>query len=139
MTSIVIPALVEIIEEAVFLNSGLITMYVSTTNKLGLTPGTSVTRYGKTFTVKDVAKPNIPICFLAGTKVTTDQGDIAIEKLNPKLHTILGKKIVSITKSAPLKKIFYKGKGVKAIDLVEGYQGAPETNSKIIYIVRIKK
>jgi hypothetical protein len=28
LTSIVIPALVEIIEEAVFLNSGLITMYV---------------------------------------------------------------------------------------------------------------
>jgi hypothetical protein len=109
---------------------------------LGLTPGTSVTRYGKTFTVKDVASavaPTIPICFLAGTKVTTDQGDIAIEKLNPKIHTIRGKKIVSITKSAPLKKLFYKGKGVNAIDLVEDYQGAPENNGELLHIVRIKK
>ena len=138
LTSIVIPALVEIIEEAVFLNSGLTTMYVSTTNKLGLTPGTSVTRYGKTFTVKDVAKPNIPICFLAGTKVTTDQGDIAIEKLNPKIHTIRGKKIVSITKSTPLQKIFYNGKMVSAIDLIEVFQGATANNGKIIYIVLLK-
>ena len=141
LTSITIPALVEIIEEAVFLNSGLITMYVSTTNKLGLTPGTSVTRYGKTFTVKDVASavaPTIPICFLAGTKVTTDQGNIDIEKLNPKIHTIRGKKIVSITKSTPLQKIFYNGKMVSAIDLIEVFQGATANNGKIIYIVLLK-
>jgi hypothetical protein len=143
LTSIVIPALVEIIEEAVFLNSGLTTMYVSTTNKLGLTPGTSVTRYGKTFTVIAYANavatnPVVPICFLAGTKVTTDQGNIDIEKLNPKIHTIRGKKIVSITKSTPLQKIFYNGKMVSAIDLIEVFQGATANNGKIIYIVLLK-
>ena len=141
LRSIAIPALVTSIGENAFQGSGLITMYVYAQNQLGLTPGTSVTQYGKSFTVIDIAAPppTIPICFLVGTKVTTDQGDIAVEKLNPKIHTILGKKIVSITKSAPLKKIFYKGKGVNAIDLVEDYQGAPENNGELLHIVRIKK
>jgi hypothetical protein len=142
LTTITIPVSVTFIGQDAFTNSGLITMYVSTGNKLGLTPSTPMPLYGKTFTIignAPAVAPTIPICFLAGTKVTTDQGNIAIEKLNPKLHTIRGKKIVSITKSAPLKKIFYKGKGVKAIDLVEGYQGAPENNSELLYIVRIKK
>lgn len=39
------------------------------------------------------------ICFLAGTLITTDQGIIAIEKINPDIHTINNKKIVGITKT----------------------------------------
>ena len=105
--------------------------------------GSTVTRYGKTFTVIAYANavatnPVVPICFLAGTKVTTDQGNIDIEKLNPKIHTIRGKKIVSITKSTPLQKIFYNGKMVNVIDLGEVFQGATENNGKIIYIVLLK-
>jgi len=40
---------------------------------------------------------NFSICFPAGTPVLTDQGEIAIEKINPENNTIRGKKIVAIT------------------------------------------
>jgi alpha-tubulin suppressor-like RCC1 family protein len=39
------------------------------------------------------------ICFLAGTPVKCDQGLIEIDKINPSVHTILGKKIVAITET----------------------------------------
>lgn len=45
--------------------------------------------------------PNIPICFLAGTPVLTDQDEIAIEKIDITKHTIRGQKIVAITESIP--------------------------------------
>jgi hypothetical protein len=38
-------------------------------------------------------------CFAAGSMVETDQGNIAIERLNTNKHTIGGKKLVAITKS----------------------------------------
>jgi hypothetical protein len=39
------------------------------------------------------------ICFIAGTPVTTDQGNIPIEKIDTTIHTIRNKKIVAITKT----------------------------------------
>jgi hypothetical protein len=39
------------------------------------------------------------VCFLAGTPIQTNQGQIPIEKLNPKIHTIRGKTIQAITKT----------------------------------------
>jgi hypothetical protein len=39
------------------------------------------------------------ICFPAGTLIQTNQGKIAIEKINPKIHTIRNKKIVTITQT----------------------------------------
>ena len=39
------------------------------------------------------------VCFPAKTPIQTDQGIIAIEKINPKIHTINDKKIVYITKT----------------------------------------
>ena len=144
LASIIIPASVTSIGNNAFQSSGLITMYVSTINGLGLTPGTSVTLYGKTFTVIALApasaqaNPVVPICFQAGSKVTTDQGNIDIEKLNHKVHSIRGKKIVSITKANPLQKIFYNGKMVSARDLVEGYQGNTENNGELLHIVLLK-
>jgi len=38
-------------------------------------------------------------CFAAGSIVETDQGNIAIERINKNKHTINGKKIVSLTKN----------------------------------------
>ena len=46
--------------------------------------------------------PPVPICFPKGTPVTTNQGLVAIEKLNTDIHTIRGKKIVAITQTRPL-------------------------------------
>jgi len=48
--------------------------------------------------------PVTPICFPAGTLVLTDQGEVAIDKLNIKKHTISGKKIVAITQTIPMDK-----------------------------------
>ena len=52
-----------------------------------------------TLTVNEV--PNVPICFPAGTPVLTDQGEIEIDKINIKNHTIKRQKIIAITQSIP--------------------------------------
>ncbi len=88
--------------------------------------------------------PPVPICFPKGTPVTTNQGLVAIEKLNTDIHTIRGKKIVAITQTRPLfthivsiekdalgknvpsattqiskeHRVFYKGKMTRAVDLI---------------------
>ena len=41
----------------------------------------------------------MPICFPAGTPVNTDQGIIAIDKINPSIHTIRNKKILAVSKT----------------------------------------
>jgi|688.fasta_scaffold50313_5 hypothetical protein len=46
--------------------------------------------------------PNVAICFPAGTLVLTDQGEIPIDKIDTKVNTIKGKKIIAITESVPL-------------------------------------
>ena len=43
----------------------------------------------------------VPICFPKGTPVSTDQGNIDIEKIIPNVHTIRGKQIVAITRTIP--------------------------------------
>ena len=89
-------------------------------------------------------QPLVPICFPAGTPVTTDQGNIAIELLDTDNHTIRGNKIVAITQTktpdthiVSIEKgalgnnvpsattnisnehsVFYKGKMIKAKHLV---------------------
>jgi hypothetical protein len=42
---------------------------------------------------------NSNICFPAGTPIQTDQGIIAIEKINPDIHTIHKKPIIDVTKT----------------------------------------
>ena len=90
-------------------------------------------------------QPLVPICFPAGTPVTTDQGNIAIELLDTDNHTIRGNKIVAITQTktpdthiVSIEKgalgnnvpsdttnisnehsVFYKGKMIKARYLVD--------------------
>jgi hypothetical protein len=88
--------------------------------------------------------PSVPICFPAGTPVMTNKGEVAIEKLNPDIHNIRGKRIVAITETRPAFKyiiriekdalgknipsrrteisrdheVFYKGKNVRSEELV---------------------
>jgi hypothetical protein len=111
--------------------------------------------------------PPVPICFPKGTPVTTNQGIVAIEKLNTDIHTIRGKKIVAITQSRPIHKyiisietdalgknvpsaqiqiskehkVFYKGKMVKANDLVEVCEGVTRIpyNGETLYNVLMEK
>ena len=108
-----------------------------------------------------------PICFPKGTLVTTDQGDIVIEKINPDIHTIRKKRIVAITQSQPLHtyivsiekdalgqnipcittqiskehKLYYKGKMLKAkelVDLCKNVKKIPYTG-EILYNVLLEK
>ena len=39
------------------------------------------------------------ICFVAGTPVNTDQGAVAIDKIDVSKHTIRGKRVVAVTKT----------------------------------------
>lgn len=48
------------------------------------------------------AVPNAPICFPAGTLVLTDQGEVAIDKIDIKKNTIRGNEIIAITETIPL-------------------------------------
>jgi hypothetical protein len=91
----------------------------------------------------------MPTCFPAGTPVQTDQGELAIEKLMPGVHTVCGKTIVAMIQTTPLQKhivcfeknslgrnvpskqtlcskehkVFYNGEMIKARDLVERCNG----------------
>ena len=127
--------------------------------------------YDYTFATYVIPSPpdpsQIPICFPKGTPVITDQGEIAIEKLNPDKHTIRGKEIVAITQSSPLQKhivcfekdslsknvpsqqtlcsmehkVFYKGEMTKArnlVDLCENVTFNPY-NGETLYNVLLKK
>ena len=114
-----------------------------------------------------VPTPPQPICFPAGTPVTTDQGNVAIEKLNSHIHTIRGKSIVAITQTRPLQKhivsiekdalaknvpsqtteislnhkVFYKGQMVKArelVDVCENVQFIPY-NGETLYNVLLEE
>ena len=109
----------------------------------------------------------VPICFPKGTPVTTDQGNIFIEKLNPDKHTIRGKEIVAITQSRPLQKhivcfekdsfsknvpsqqtlcsmehaVFYKGEMMKARDIVDVCENTTFVpyNGETLFNVLLKK
>ena len=68
--------------------------------------------YGATLMIQNYSAPNNPtnawftgpvlisnICFPAGTPITTNQGTVPIEKINPEIHTIRNKPIVGITRT----------------------------------------
>lgn len=42
------------------------------------------------------------VCFVSGTPIVTDQGEISIEQINPCIHTISNKKIVAISKTTSI-------------------------------------
>ena len=109
------------------------------------------------------------ICFPAGTPIQCDQGIIAIEKMDPSVHTIRGKKVVGITRSVSLydkylvclkkdcvapnvpsqdtvmtktHQVFFRGQMVKAGDLVKrGVQGVEKVkyNDEVLYNVLMEK
>ena len=110
--------------------------------------------------------PNVPICFIAGSKVCTDQGIIEIENINESKHTIRNKKIVALTKTilsqnyliqiekdalyknapnvittiSPNHKIFYSGKMICAKNLVDKVKGVNKINynNEIMYNILLE-
>ena len=124
--------------------------------------------FGDAFLAKYVPPPPpVPICFPKGTKVITNQGEVSIEKLDPDIHTIRNKRIVAITQTKPLfthivsiekdalgknipnvttqiskeHKVFYKGKMMKAANLVGVCDGVVEIpyNGETLYNVLLEK
>jgi hypothetical protein len=119
------------------------------------------------YTYTDTSPSNTPICFPAGTPVRTNVGDIAIDKLDPDIHTIRNKRIVAITQSQPLHtyivnieknalatnvpnnntqiskehKVYYKGQMVKAKDLVKICKGVTKIpyTGEILYNVLMEQ
>ena len=116
---------------------------------------------------ESVTTSTIPICFVKGTPITTNQGTIAIEKLIPGKHTIRGNSIVAITSSRPLQKhivcfeknslgknipsrqtlvskehkVLYNGTMTKARDLVNLCENVTNVhyNSEMLYNVLLEK
>jgi len=60
---------------------------------------TNINTYFSGSELYDFTAPIVNICFLAGTLVNTDQGNIPIEQLNPNINTINRKPIQYITKT----------------------------------------
>jgi hypothetical protein len=109
----------------------------------------------------------VPICFPAGTPVMTNNGEVCIEKLNPDVDRIRGKRIVAITETLPQFKyiiriekdaigvnvpsrrteisrdheVFYKGKMVRSEELVEKLEGVYRIkyNKEPLYNVLLEK
>lgn len=93
--------------------------------------------------------PPVNVCFPAKTPVLTDSGYVHIDKLDPTVHTIQGKKIVGVTETthkdsqlvsfdphalgtnmpsrktviSPNHKVMWNGQMIKAKDLVQKFQG----------------
>jgi hypothetical protein len=112
--------------------------------------------------------PIFPICFIAGSKVLTDQGIIEIQDIKKDIHTIRGKKILYLTKTKLLQgdklvkiekdslfenypnrttvltathKIFYNGNMVFPCDLVNKIPGVSyiNYNNEILYNILLEK
>jgi len=111
----------------------------------------------------DTQIPVSNICFPAGTPIICNQGAIAIECLNPEIHTIRGKKIIGITKTVtqdkylvcfekgalqeniPSKKtiisknhsIFYKGKMMQAKEFLNHFKNVKKVKytGEVLYNV----
>jgi len=106
---------------------------------------------------------NATICFPAGTLVQTDQGDVAIELLVPRVHTLNGKDILAITDTysmdpdlvciekdafdincpriqtyiSPRHKVFYDGKMTAAFRLagIQGVSLVPYQKDKLYNVL----
>jgi len=90
----------------VFTNSGLnsLTIPQSLLTIFGVNEGSGQTVIGKTNVNVIILSPPAPsnICFPAGTPVLTDQGEVAIDKIDPEKHTIRTNKIEGITKTTSI-------------------------------------
>ena len=129
-------------------------------NKLQL-KATNIVGDSPVHTANEILLSNI--CFPASTPITTNQGNIPIEKLNPEIHTIRNKPIIGITQTITQDKylvsfekdaigpnipnqktiisknhcIFYKGKLIPAKEFIGLFENVKKVkyNGEILYNV----
>jgi len=126
---------------------------------------------GNPLSLDDASNPNATlisnICFPANTLISTNQGNIAIKDLDPKIHTIRNKKIELITKTVTQDKylvcfekdsldknvpsektiitknhlIYYKGSAMKAKDFINKFDNVKKIkyNGEALYNVLLKE
>jgi uncharacterized delta-60 repeat protein len=126
--------------------------------------GSIINVSGGTLIIRYLNENNEPICLPAGTPILTDQGLVAIEKIDTKKHTIAHKRIVAITTTitpekhlvcfeansmgincptqrtlmTPGHEVLYKGKLVQAkhfVGRVEGVHTVPYNGKDVLYNV----
>jgi hypothetical protein len=84
---------------------GVGSIYIYEALKQSYPAGSSIYIYPPNTTLSEIlAEQNLPIpiadiCFVRNTPIETDQGIVPIHKIDPSLHTINNKKIITITKS----------------------------------------
>ena len=121
---------------------------------------------GGSVIIKPLLRPISNICFPAKTPITTDQGQIFIENINPAIHTIRNKKIVTITKTITSDKylvcfekdslgknipsqktiisknhsLFYKGQMIKAKNFINQFENVKKIKytGEILYNVLLE-
>jgi len=146
-------------------NKNTLQPMLTTSSDGSLIPMTYVKKlWGSNF---DPITPISNVCFPANTLITTNQGNIAIQNLDPKIHTIRNKKIELITKTisqdkylvcfekdalsknVPSEKtiitknhlIYYKGSTMKAKDFINNYENVNKIkyNGEVLYNVLLKE
>jgi uncharacterized delta-60 repeat protein len=128
-----------------------------------------ITRYlGDNTTTTTTTTTTEPICLPAGTPIRTDQGIIAIEQIDTKVHTINNRRIIAVTKTitpeknlvcfeansmgincpskrtvmTPGHEVLYKGKLVQSkhfVGRVEGVHTIPYNGKDVLYNVLQEK
>lgn len=84
--------------------AGVGSIYIYESLNQSYPAGSSIYIYPPNTTISEIlAEQNLPvpadICFTKNTPIQTDQGIIAIQKIDPAIHSINNKKIIAITKS----------------------------------------
>jgi hypothetical protein len=85
--------------------AGVGSIYIYEALKQSYPVGSSIYIYPPNTTLSEIlADQNLPvpiadICFVRNTPIETDQGIVPIHKIDPKIHSINNKKIITITKS----------------------------------------
>ena len=158
--------------------SGIITTDQTNTNLVtaryyGLPPTTTTlppttTTLPPTTTTEPPTTTTEPICLPAGTPILTDQGSLAIEKIDTAVHTINNKRIVAVTRTitpekylvcfeansigincpskrtimTPGHEVLYKGKLVQSkyfVGRVDGVHTLPYNGTDVLYNVLLEQ
>ena len=146
----------------------ILTQMLTLSDTSSLIPMINVNKlWDSDFVIHKIIIPISNVCFPANTPITTNQGIIAIQNLDPKIHTIGNKKIEIITKTitqdkylvcfekdalgknVPSEKtiitknhlIYYKDSAVKAKDFIDAFENVNKIkyNGEVLYNVLLKE